>query len=180
MTEHRVSRRGFMGGLATAAGALAIAPASNLWAENIRLTPRDRELRSLMALDEYDSLAKMSFNENPWGPPESVLKAMAGAMKYANRYGYPDANIVDEIAKHHGVKRENVMIAAGSGEILDVVGSTFASNGKQVVGVEPTYASVYQHVSSVCGSALTPARLPDTTLGQSTVCRVCTNDHRYS
>ncbi|HEY6219614.1 MAG TPA: histidinol-phosphate transaminase [Gemmatimonadaceae bacterium] len=161
MTEHRVSRRGFMGGLATAAGALAIGPSANLWAENIRLTPRDRELRSLMALDEYDSLAKMSFNENPWGPPESVLKAMAGAMKYANRYGYPDANIVGEIAKHHGVKPENVFIAAGSGEILDVVGSTFASNGKQVVGVEPTYAQVYQHVTSVRGSAITLPLLPD-------------------
>jgi histidinol-phosphate aminotransferase len=80
---------------------------------------------------------------------------MSNAMKYSNRYGYPDGGIVQEIARHHGVKPENVMIAAGSGEILDVVGSAFASNGKKVVGVEPTFSQVYQHVTSVKGAAIT-------------------------
>ncbi len=82
-------------------------------------------------------------------------------MKYANRYSYPDGGIVDEIAKHHGVKAENVMIAAGSGEILDVVGSAFASSGKKVVGVEPSYSQVYQHVTSVKGTAFTVPLLED-------------------
>ena len=45
-------------------------------------------------------LAPLANNENPWGPPESVMQAMNGAFKYANRYGYPDGNIVEEIAKH--------------------------------------------------------------------------------
>ena len=34
------------------------------------------------------------------------------------------------------------MLAAGSGEILDVVGSAFASDGKKVVGVDPTPAQL--------------------------------------
>src|SRR6185503_7779917 len=63
--------------------------------------------------------------------------------------------------KHHGVKPENVLIAAGSDEILDVVGSTFASNDKKVVGVEPSYSQVYQHVTSVKGSAITVPLLDD-------------------
>jgi histidinol-phosphate aminotransferase len=105
--------------------------------------------------DEYDLLAKLHYNENPYGPPESVMKAMTKAYKYANRYGYPDGGIVDEIAKHHGVKPENIMLGAGSGEILDVVGSTFANNGKKVVGVEPSYSQVYSHVTSVKGAAIT-------------------------
>jgi histidinol-phosphate aminotransferase len=144
-----LSRRGFVGGVATAVGALALKPNLNLFAEGVYepLPPPQQPL------DEYDSYAKISFNENPYGPPDSVMKAMTHAFKYANRYGYPDGNIVEEIAKHHGVKTENVMISAGSGEMLDVVGSTFASNGKRVVGVEPTYAQVYQHVTSVKGSA---------------------------
>ena len=66
-----------------------------------------------------------------------------------------DGGITDEIAKHHGVKPENVILAAGSGEILDVVGSTFASAGKKVVGVEPSYSQVYAHVTSVKGAAIT-------------------------
>jgi histidinol-phosphate aminotransferase len=145
-----VSRRGFVGGVATAVGALTIAP-------NEFLSARGLSPRALQAgpETEYDGFAKLAANENPWGPPDSVLNAMSNAMKYANRYGYPDGGIVQEIAKHHGVKPENVMIAAGSGEILDVVGSAFASNGKKVVGVEPTFSQVYQHVTSVRGAAIT-------------------------
>jgi histidinol-phosphate aminotransferase len=152
-----LSRRGFVGGVATAVGALALKPNLNLFAEGAYepLPPPQQPL------DEYDSYAKISFNENPYGPPESVMKAMTHAFKYANRYGYPDGNIVEEIAKHHGVKKENVMISAGSGEMLDVVGSAFASNGKKVVGVEPTYAQVYQHVTSVKGSAFIVPLLDD-------------------
>jgi histidinol-phosphate aminotransferase len=99
-------------------------------------------------------MAKLANNENPYGPPESVMKAMTQAFKYANRYGYPDGGIVAEIAKHHGVKTENVMIAAGSGEILDVVGTTFLQGGKKVVGVEPSYTSVYQHATSIRADAI--------------------------
>jgi len=157
--KNGLSRRGFVGGVATAVGALTIKPDLGLFAQG--MTGRAREAAAQQALDEYDSYAKISFNENPYGPPESVMKAMTGAFKYANRYGYPDGGIVEEIAKHHGVKPENIMIAAGSGEILDVVGSAFASNGKKVVGVEPSYGQVYQHVTSVKGSAFTVPLLED-------------------
>ena len=77
------------------------------------------------------------------------MKAMNNAWKYSNRYGYPDGNIVGEIAKHHGVKPENILLGAGSGEILDVVGTTFLLGGKKVLGVEPSYSSVYQHATSI-------------------------------
>jgi histidinol-phosphate aminotransferase len=153
-----LSRRGFVGGVATAVGYLTFNPSRELLAEGIArsaLVPR------LPEGDEYDSFAKLANNENPYGPPESVMKAMTGAFKYANRYGYPDGGIVEEIAKHHGVNPENVMLGAGSGEILDVVGSAFASDGKKVVGVEPTYSFVYSHVTSVKGAAITVPLLSD-------------------
>lgn len=151
-----VSRRGFVGGMATTLGALTLAPDKFLLAQGVgSLQPK------IAGESEYDAFAKLAANENPYGPPDSVMKAMMNAMKYSNRYGYPDAGIVDEIAKHHGVKPENVLIAAGSGEILDVVGSAFASNGKKVVGVEPSYSQVYQHVTSVKGAAITLPLLPD-------------------
>ena len=79
---------------------------------------------------------------------------MTTAFKYANRYGYPDGGITEEIAKHHGVKPENVLLAAGSGEILDVVGTAYATDRK-VVGVEPSYGFVYSHVASVKGGSIT-------------------------
>jgi histidinol-phosphate aminotransferase len=151
-----VTRRGFVGGVATTLGVLGLKPLDELWAQGVagRGAQQPGGPRQRNGVEEYDSYAKLANNENPYGPPESVMKAMTDAFKYANRYGYPDGGIVEEIAKHHGVKPENVMIAAGSGEILDVVGSAFAS-GKKVVGVEPSYSQVYAHVTSVKGAAIT-------------------------
>ena len=150
-----LSRRGFVGGVATTLGVLGLKPLDELLAQGV--PSRDSQQpgpRRAPTLEEYDAYAKLANNENPYGPPDSVMKAMTDAFKYANRYGYPDGGIVEEIAKHHGVKPENVMIAAGSGEILDVVGSAFGS-GKKVVGVEPSYSQVYAHVTSVKGAAIT-------------------------
>lgn len=157
-----VSRRGFVGGAATALGALALKSPAQLWAESRRVAEAPGFLPPpALPLDEYDSYAKISFNENPYGPPESVLKAMNTAFKYANRYNYPDGGIVDAIAKYHNVKREYVLLGAGSGELLDVMGSAYSQNGKKVIGASPSYEFVYSHVSSVRGDSLTVPLLPD-------------------
>ena len=100
-------------------------------------------------------MAKLASNENPYGPPESVLKAMTDALKYANRYGYPDGDVTQAIAEHHGVKPEHILLGAGSGEILEVVGTALLLGGKKVVGVEPSYGSVYSHATSIKAEAIT-------------------------
>lgn len=146
------SRRGFFGGLAAVAGYVGLRPDASAWAQIAG--GAGQAARRGMSLDEYDGFAKIANNENPYGPPESVMKAMTQAFKYSNRYGYPDGNIVQEIATHHGVKPENVLLTAGSGEVLDVVGTTFLQGGKKVVGVEPSYGSVYQHASRIKADAI--------------------------
>ncbi|HEV8355482.1 MAG TPA: aminotransferase class I/II-fold pyridoxal phosphate-dependent enzyme [Gemmatimonadales bacterium] len=140
-----VSRRRFFGGVATAVGYLTLLPRAKLWPQGQNPAPR----RPPMTVDEYDALAKLANNENPYGPPDSVLKAMTQAFKYANRYGYPDGDIVEEIAKLHGVKPENVMLGAGSGEILDIACTALLQNGRKVVGAEPSYDILYQHATGL-------------------------------
>jgi histidinol-phosphate aminotransferase len=155
--KHTVSRRKFVGGVAAAAGVLGFAPRGDLFAQplSLRDTGLNRERAAFDALDEYDSYAKISFNENPYGPPDSVLKAMTKAFKYANRYGYPDGGITEAIAKLHGVKTENILLTAGSGEVLDVVGTTFTRDGShKVLGSEPSYSQVYEHVVGVKSEAI--------------------------
>ena len=146
-----VSRRGFMGGVAAALGYIGVRP-DDLWAQTRSGVPAAPRARVSTA--EYDGFAKLANNENPYGPPESVMKAMTEAFKYSNRYGYPDGGIVQEIAAHHGVKPENVLLGAGSGEILQVVGTTFLQDGRKVIGVEPSYGSVYQHASGIKADAI--------------------------
>jgi histidinol-phosphate aminotransferase len=157
-TKNAVSRRKFMGGLALAAGYFGLRSDSALLASPPpELGPDGHPLSA----DAFDKLAKLSFNENPYGPPESVLTAMNGAMKYANRYGYPDGGIVQAIADHHGVGKENVLLAAGSTEILDVVDETFLEGGKKVIGVEPTFATVYEFALGLKANAIRLQLLPD-------------------
>jgi histidinol-phosphate aminotransferase len=149
-----VSRRSFVGGIAAAFGTLGIGTDIDLFAQNRPQQSAAGAARARVSMDDYDMMAHLSSNENCWGPPESVMKAMNNAWKYSNRYGYPDGNLVGEIAKHHGVKNENILLGAGSGEILDVVGTTFLLGGKKVLGVEPTYSTVYQHATSIKTEAI--------------------------
>lgn len=142
--KQAISRRSFVGGLAAALGYMGLRPES-LWAQaGAAMAQASRPTE-----EEYDAFAKLASNENPYGPTDSVMKAMNHAFKYAMRYGYPDGNIEQEIAKHHGVERENILLGAGSGEILKVVGTTFLEGGKKVIGVEPTYSSVYRHATGI-------------------------------
>ncbi|MBC7790863.1 MAG: aminotransferase class I/II-fold pyridoxal phosphate-dependent enzyme [Anaerolineae bacterium] len=160
-----VSRRRFVGGLTTTLGSISLASDSALWAQRGVATetaaPTTGSPAANGPTDEYDSFAKLAGNENPWGPPDSVVQAMQGAFKYANRYGYPDGAIVNAIAQHHGVKPESILLGAGSSELLNVVGLTFLQDGKKVVGVDPTYVSVYQHATSLKSAAIRVPLLSD-------------------
>ena len=136
------SRRHFVGGVAAAVGALSLRPDAELFAQGqtAQFTGGDAE---------YDAFVKLASNENNWGPPDSVMKAMNNAWKYANRYGYPDGNVVQVIADHHGVRRDNILLTAGSGEGLNVMATTYLKPGKKVLGVSPSYASVFQQAAAV-------------------------------
>jgi histidinol-phosphate aminotransferase len=157
--KNSFSRRKFMGGLAFAAGYLGFRPESELLAQ---MPPPEAGPGGLaLSEDEYDKLAKLCFNENPYGPPESVRNAMTGALKYANRYGNPDGGIVEAIAAHHGVTRQNVLLGAGSTEILDVADAAFLEGGKKVISVKPTFGSVYEYARGLKSDSIQLDLLPD-------------------
>ena len=162
--DRKVTRRHFVGGAAAALGALGISPGSVLAEGGARRRPTVPWLPALeQERDDYDALAKINFNENPYGPSEKVMEAMQFAFKYSMRYGYPDGGITQAIADHHGVSPENVLLGAGSGEILEVVGLTYLDADKMVVGVEPSYGSVYSHASGIDAEALLLPLEPDYT-----------------
>src|SRR5438552_807199 len=148
-----VSRRGFIGGLGAAIGYLGTGASVDVLGQN-RPATGTAPARAPRMADDYDLMAHLSSNENCWGPPEPVMKAMTNAWKYSNRYGYPDGNIVAEIAKHHGVKTENILLGAGSGEVLDFAATTYLLRGKKVLRVQPTYGTVFQHASSIKTTAI--------------------------
>ena len=151
------SRRGFVGGVATALGYLTLDPTSSAWAQSVA----PRVPRPKRTADEYDTLAKLANNENPYGPSDAVMKAMTQSFKYANRYGYPDGGITEAIAKHHDVKVENVLLGSGSGEILDVACNTYLRNGRKILSSEPSYDVIFGHVTAYKADAIKVPALPD-------------------
>jgi histidinol-phosphate aminotransferase len=146
-----VSRRSFVGGLAATLGyaGAAVEGASALGQASGAPPADSRQPRPRLTLAEYDAAAKLAYNENPYGPSESVVKAMTEAFKFDNRYSYPDGEILQQIATHHGVTSENVLLGAGSSEILQVAGRTLLQDRRKVVGVEPTFGEVYEYASGI-------------------------------
>jgi histidinol-phosphate aminotransferase len=173
--EMSVSRRTFVGGVATAIGAIGVGSPLGLLAQQGTPPARPRDQR---APDEYDALAKLANNENPYGPSEAVIQAMTKAFKYANRYGYPDGNVVQAIAKHHDVPIDQVMIAAGSGEILDVCCTALLQDGKKIVGCDPSYEILYQNAAGLKADTIRIPLLADFRQDIPAMIRATRKNHR--
>ncbi len=173
-SQPAVSRRTFVGGVATAIGAVGVGSPLDLFAQGTPpVRPRDQR-----APDEYDALAKLANNENPYGPSDTVIQAMTKAFKYANRYGYPDGNVAQEIAKHHGVQGNQVMLAAGSGEILDVCCTALLQDGKKIVGSEPSYTILYQNAAGLKADTIKIPLLADFRQDIPALIRATKKNHR--
>ena len=158
--RNQVSRRRFFGGVAATVGAMTLTK-SDLFAQAAGTQATATTQRFGGSDADYDRMVKLASNENNYGPPKAVMDSMQGAWKYANRYGYPDGNIIEAIATFHGLKPENVLLTAGSGEVLQVVGTTYLAGGKKVVGADPSYGSVYQHATNIKADAIKVALRKD-------------------
>jgi histidinol-phosphate aminotransferase len=154
MTKTDIARRKFMGRVAALLGYAGLAPLGFSAQTRSRQTASTAKT-TLDKKTDYDKFAKLANNENPYGPPETVMKAMNDAWRYANRYQYPDGGIVEAIAEHHGVKPENILLGCGSSEILKIVDDAFLPEHKFVIGVDPTYETVYRYATNSKAKAIT-------------------------
>ena len=167
------SRRSFVAGAAAAAGAFGLRPGSTLASLDLPAPPP-----GLVPADPYDDLAKLASNENPYGPSEKMMEAMNAAWKYSNRYGYPDGDIHEKIAAHHGMDTDNIIMNSGSGETLRVAGITYLQPKEKVVGVEPTYLGVYRVASGIDAEAIARPLREDHTQDIDDLIRVTRRNYR--
>jgi histidinol-phosphate aminotransferase len=86
---------------------------------------------------------RISSNENPLGPGRKVLDAIVKKFPEAGRYPFnstpADRNLVAAIAALHKVKPENVVLGAGSQEILKSAVRAFTSADRGLVTASPTF-----------------------------------------
>lgn len=88
---------------------------------------------------------KLSLNENPFGPaPEAIAAMQAHA---AQVFRYPSAEgraLVKAIAAKEGVRPEQIVLGAGSGEVLEAFAAGVGAPGGEVVAAMPTYGQLLQ------------------------------------
>jgi histidinol-phosphate aminotransferase len=87
---------------------------------------------------------KISSNENARGPSKKAIEAIQNALTPRLGRGYPPDytnDLVEAIARHYKFGRESVIIATGSGPILEVAVRAFCSAEKPLVTAAPTYGT---------------------------------------
>ncbi len=86
---------------------------------------------------------KISSNENPLGPGKHVLDAIVGKFPEVSRYPFNSApnetKLVEALAAFNKTKPENVVVGAGSQEILKSAMRAFCSPYRPLVTAAPTF-----------------------------------------
>lgn len=86
------------------------------------------------------NVIKLSSNENPYGPSPKARTAMAEAVALSNRYPWDITTVLREkIASINQLKKENVLIGAGSSEILGLAAQLAALEKGNAVAADPTF-----------------------------------------
>jgi histidinol-phosphate aminotransferase len=82
-------------------------------------------------------------NENPYGPSEKVLAVLRDSASVANRYPRTEYDtLIDKLAALHHVKREQIVLGCGSGEILCMAAMAYLKPGKKLVEAAPTFPAL--------------------------------------
>ena len=91
---------------------------------------------------KIDNLIKLNTNENPYPPSPEVAAALRGLdCERLRRYPDPTADALrDAIARHWGVKRENVICGNGSDDLLTMIFRAFTSPELPVAVLDPSYS----------------------------------------
>jgi histidinol-phosphate aminotransferase len=105
------------------------------------------------------ALIDLSANENPFGPSDDVIVAIAAASAAAHRY--PDANGVrlkNALAGALGVETAQIVLGAGSCEVLELVARAILANGDEAVIGWPSFPN-YRAIVVRAGAVIVEAPL---------------------
>ncbi len=90
--------------------------------------------------DPAAGVIKLSSNENPYGPSPAARKAMAQAIETSNRYQWDQSMALrKELAGLTGHTEQNIIIGAGSSDLLGVICLLAAEKPGNVVAPYPTF-----------------------------------------
>lgn len=111
-------------------------------------------------IDGFDSVLKLSSNENPVGPCPSAMRAYAAVADQMHRYPSTDhADLRASIGNAHGLQPNRIICGVGSDELLSLICFAYAGQGKEIIYTEHGF-SMYRILTLASGA--TPVKVAET------------------
>lgn len=141
-----VSRRDFLATVGAGTAAIGAAGAGILSLPIISARGReasaqgvaDRKADRRMAA--RPGMIRVDSNENPMGPGRRVYETIRRHLEESNRYPVlAEDNLIEAIARKHGVTSDNVILGCGSGELLRAADHAFTRPDAAYVSADPTF-----------------------------------------
>ena len=132
--SHTISRRSLARLVGAAAGASMLERAA---AAALPLAAKDASA---------EGPVRLNANENPYGPCAAGLAALGGCGAAVSRYpGSSIEQMKDALARHHGVRPDQIVLGCGSSEVLRMADGAFLGPGRRIVAAEPTFEAVLDY-----------------------------------
>jgi histidinol-phosphate aminotransferase len=146
LKQSALTAGGIMGGLAVipelmAKPAFGMKPLyTNKLMENYHITAPNLE----------EMKARLLANENPFGPSKKAVAALQESAVKGNRYVYNSSKkMADLLGEKEGVKSEQILISAGSTDILEKTAFAMCMKGGNVISADPSYMSLVKTAQAI-------------------------------
>jgi histidinol-phosphate aminotransferase len=107
---------------------------------------QSRSLDLSSSASPSDVFARLSSNENPFGPSKVVREALIAGFDEGCRYPFGKVQeLVKELAIKEGVEPDQIVVTGGSTEGLKATGLTYGIQGGEVISPDPTYLSLLSY-----------------------------------
>lgn len=156
MTNH-FSRRSWLkrslaatGGLVAGISTLSHAGSYTAFGMKPARTPGLIDYSNMPLQDRSMLKARLTSNENPWGPSKKAVAAIAEAAAKGNRYPMDTGRkMLEALAAKEGVSVEQVLMAPGSSDILEKTAFMLCGKGGNVISADPSYMSLVKSATAL-------------------------------
>ncbi|MBS1604843.1 MAG: histidinol-phosphate aminotransferase family protein [Bacteroidetes bacterium] len=94
--------------------------------------------------------ARLSANENPFGPSDKAKKAIMDALPTSYQYPFMSlGDLVQKISDFEKVKKENILLASGSSPLLMAAGIYYGKSGSNIITGDPSYPDLPSRAEKV-------------------------------
>ncbi len=109
---------------------------------------------------ESEEAIRLMANENPFGPSPLVFETIRNTLTTINRYPEPTCQeLKEKISEYTKLEPRNIVVGAGSLELIDRVSRAFISKGDKALISVPTY-SPYEKRVKICGGEVVVVEKP--------------------